>query len=71
MSVNSAAVGLRLPAQPAAPERANKVVAMFRRFARRARAPRERLYVKAGGSYRIHDGRRSRERTVMWVHSHH
>jgi len=71
MSINSAVVDLRIPADPSASEHADKLTAVIRRLVRRPRCSQVRPYLNIGDSYRIPDGCRGGESGSKWVHTHH
>jgi hypothetical protein len=71
MSINSALVDLRMPADPTATERGIKVIAVIRRLVGRPRWSQERPYLNIDDSYPIPDRRRGYDGGSNWVHTHH
>ena len=71
MSINSALLDLRLPADRTATKREITVIAMIRRLVGRPRRPHGRPYLSISDSYRIPDRRREYEGGANWVHTHH
>ena len=71
MSINSALVDLRVPAEVTLAERGTKAIAVIGRLVGRPRWPQPRPYLNVGDSYRIPGGRRGYECGSNWVHTHH
>jgi hypothetical protein len=71
MSIDSALVALRLPADRADTGRGQQVVPVIRRFVAPPRWPQQRPILKIGGSYRIPDERGSYSGRSRWIHAHH